>query len=85
MSVTSFDLAGRLAACGTKRSGVWRGLAQSLAQGVDALVAHVATHAVSEQALRRADADMRRWQELMARRGPTRNVDLARLRSKVCP
>jgi hypothetical protein len=50
MSVISFDLATRPAARGTKRSGVWRGFTQSLAQGVDALAGYAARHAVSEQA-----------------------------------
>jgi hypothetical protein len=80
MSVIPFDLAGKPAARGTKRSGVWRGFAQSLAQGVDALAANAARHAVSEQALRRADADIGRCRELMARRELPRNVNLARLR-----
>jgi hypothetical protein len=84
MSVISFDLAGRRPARGTKRSVVWRGFAESLAQAADALAAYAARHAVSEQALRRADADIRRCRELMARREMTRNVNLARLRSKVC-
>lgn len=80
MSVIPFDLAGRPATRGTKRSVVLRGFTQSLAQGVDALAAHMAGHAVSEQALRRADADIRRSRELMARRKLPRDVNLARLR-----
>jgi hypothetical protein len=80
VSVIPFDLAGKPAARGTKRFGVWRGFAPSLAQGVDALAAYAARHAVSEQALRRADADIGRCRELMARRELPRNVNLARLR-----
>ena len=84
MSVISFDLAGRPASRRTKRSVIWRGFSESLAQAADALAAYAARHAVSEQAHRRADADIRRCRELMARRELTRNVNLARLRSKVC-
>jgi hypothetical protein len=80
MSVIAFDLTRKPATRGTKRSGVWRGFTQSLAQGVDALAAHAARHAVSEQAPRRADADIRRCRELMVRRVPPRNVNLARVR-----
>jgi hypothetical protein len=88
MSVIPFDLTRKPATRGVKRSGVWHGFARSLAQGVDALAAHAARHAVSEQALRHADADIRRCRQLMARRELPRNVNLARfrihpLRSKV--
>jgi hypothetical protein len=84
MSVIPFDLTRKAATRGTKRSGVWHGFTQSLAQGVDALAAHAARHAVSEQALRRADADIKRCRELMVRRVLPRNVNLARsIRGKV--
>ena len=80
MSVIPFDLTGKPAKRRTKRSGDWRGFAQSLAQGVDALAAYAARHAVSERALRRAAADIKRCRDLMARRELPRNVNLARLR-----
>jgi hypothetical protein len=85
MSVIPFDLTRKPATLRAKRSGVWHGFAQSLAQGMDALAAHAARHAVSEQALRRADADIRRCRQLMARREQPRNVNLARVRVRaVC-
>jgi hypothetical protein len=80
MSVISIDFNRRPATLSAKRSGVWHDLARSLAQRVDSLAAHAARHAVSEQALRRADADIRRCRELMVRRVPPRNVNLARVR-----
>jgi hypothetical protein len=80
MSVIPIDLNPRWAARGAKRSDVWRGLAQSLAQRVDALAAYAVRHAVSEQALRRTDADIERARASMARRELLRNVNLARVR-----
>jgi hypothetical protein len=80
MSVIAFDPTRKPATRGTKQSGVWRGFTQSLAQGVDAFATCAARHAVSEQARRRADADIKRCRELMARRELPRNVNLARLR-----
>jgi hypothetical protein len=80
VSVIPFDLTRKPVTLGAKRSGVWHGFAQSLAQGVDALAAHAARHAVSEQTLRRADADIKRCRKLMARRELPRDVNLARLR-----
>jgi hypothetical protein len=80
VSVIPFDLTGEPVMRRTKRSRVWHGFAQSLVQGVDALAACATRHAVCEQALRRADADIKRCRELMARRELPRNVNLARLR-----
>jgi hypothetical protein len=80
VSVIPFDLTCEPAMRRTKPSGVWHGFAQSLAQGVDALAAYAAKHAVSERTFRRADADIKRCRELMARRELPRNVNLARLR-----
>jgi hypothetical protein len=80
MSVIPIDLNRRRTTRGAKRSGMWRGFAQSLAQRVDALAACAVSNAVSEQALRRSDADIRRAGELMARRKLPRDVNLARVR-----
>ena len=80
MSAIPIDFNRRKAARGTKRSDVWRGLLQSWAQRVDALAAYAVRHAVSEQALRRTDADIRRARALMAWRELPRNVNLARAR-----
>jgi hypothetical protein len=80
MSVIPIHLNPQPATRGAKWSGVWQDFAQSLAQSVDALAAYAVRHAVSEQTLRRTDADIRRARELMARRELPRNVNLARLR-----
>jgi hypothetical protein len=76
MSVIPIDLNRRRTTRGAKRSGMWRGFAQS----VEALAACAVRNAVSEQALRRTDADIRRARELMARRKLPRDVNLARVR-----
>jgi hypothetical protein len=77
MSVIPIDLNLRWATRGAKRSN----FAQSLARRADALAAYAVRHAVSEQALRRTDADIERARALMARRKLPRNVNLARVRS----
>jgi hypothetical protein len=51
-----------------------------LAQRVDSLAAYAVRGAVSEQALRRTDADIGRARELMARRKLPRDVNLAPVR-----
>jgi hypothetical protein len=80
MSVISIDFNRRPATRSAKRSGVWHDLAQSLAQRVDSLAAYAVRRAVSEQALRRTDADIRRARELMARRKLPSDVNLPRVR-----
>jgi hypothetical protein len=78
MSVISLDLNRRPVIRTARRQGFWHGLARRL----DALVAYASKHAVSEQELRRADADIRRCRELIGRKDPprkepSRNIDLA--------
>ncbi|MGB8628749.1 MAG: hypothetical protein WCD69_05070 [Xanthobacteraceae bacterium] len=80
MSVIPIDFNRRPAMRETKQSGTWHDLAQSLARRVDSLAAYAVRRAVSESALRRTDADIRRARELMARRKLPRDVNLARLR-----
>jgi len=76
MSVIPIDLSREPASPTAKRQGFWH----SLALRIDALVACAVRHAVSEQELRRADADIRRCRELIAQKDLHHNGDLARVR-----
>jgi hypothetical protein len=81
MSVIPIDLNRQWAARDAKRSDVWQDFVKSLAQRVDALATYAVRRAVSEQTLRRTDADIERARALMARGESPRNVNLARVRS----
>ena len=56
MSIVPIDGIRQAVSHAEKRQGIWHGLMRRL----DALVAHVSKHALSEQELRRADADISR-------------------------
>ena len=78
MSVVAIGL-NRHPASGRTRS---RRLLRGLARRFDALAAYAVKHAVSERELRRADADIRRCRELIARRDATREA--GKPRSPAC-
>jgi hypothetical protein len=54
------------------KCGFWRTVAERL----DALTAYPARHAVSEQELRRVDADIKRCRQLMFRKRQKRDMKL---------
>jgi len=76
MSVIPIDLKRQPARRATRP----RRLLRRLVQGLDALATYAVKHAVSEQDLRRTDADIRRCRELIARKDIARDVHPARVR-----
>jgi hypothetical protein len=78
MSVLAIDLNRHPA----RRRKTPRRLLRGLAQRFDALVAYAVKHAVSEHELRRADADIRRCRDLIARKDVHRDVHLRGVRIK---
>ena len=76
MSVLAIGLNRHLA----RRRKTPRRLLRDLAQRFDALVSCAVKHAVSEQELRRTDADIRRCRDLIARKDVSLDVHLRRVR-----
>ena len=81
MSIVPIDGIRQAVSHAEKPQGIWRGLIRRL----DALVAHVSKHALSEQELRRADADISRCRALFSVARGFGNGEFARVRLHPVP